>query len=259
MNCHVIKEEWIKSLSIFSKRELLIFIFSWLKTFQRSFLTFITYFGWLLILDLVIKTKIVSIDLSTIVTAQNLPYFFMLAGAAITATVFSIFFMLLSIRASVDAKDFSYFASNMRKLSGFLALYAILFIPIIFFSLRSAFTTPDTISILSGLTFYRILIQSLFIVVFPISVLFFLDHHNNLSCIGTSLKNALKSILYNFPPFLALLFFYYLTYYSAFFALFHVHYSLLSAVTFVVNFLFICATAVLYIKIKHSNYKLFFQ
>ena len=259
MNCHVIKEEWAKSLSIFSRRELLIFVFSWLKTFQRSFLTFITYFGWLLILDLVIKTKIVSIDISTMVTAQNLPYFFMLAGAAMTATVFSIFFMLLSIRASVDTKDFSYFASNMKKLSGFLALYAILFIPIIFFSIRGASTTPDALSILAGLKFSRILIQSLFIVVFPVSVLFFLDHHNNLSYIGTSLKNALKSILYNFPPFLALLFFYYFTYYSVSLVFSFTHYSLLSAVTFVVNFLFICATAVLYLKIKHSNYKLFFQ
>lgn len=153
---------------MFSKKELQIFLFSWIQTFKRSFLVFIKHFWWLVALEILFKTYL-----------SPPPIIHLLNATLITC------FSILSIRASIETKDLSYFLANLKKIVIFAIPFATLFI-----------TCSNTIILPALLPFLTLV------------TLFFLDDNAN------PISNAYKAIVAYAPPFFIIVLFYLISYFT---------------------------------------------
>jgi hypothetical protein len=230
-----------------SKRELLIFTFSWLKTFKRSIIIFAKYFWWLFALYIALQANIFNI--------YSKPQFFAFMSIFITTTMFSAYFALLSIRPSIEIKNIFYFLSNFKKIFGFALLYLVLF-----FLLNTTFPITTQIYIEStvlSIAFQAtsIFLHSLAIPFFLLTSFFLLDS----SGLPKALICTLRGLTSYFPAIITITLMYLFSSYivSALCSFLPNIFDAASA--FLLNFFFSCAMAVLYLKMRHANYKLFFS
>jgi hypothetical protein len=236
-----IGKNWKQSLSLFAKKELVLFLFSWVSTFKRSFPLFLKYFWWLFALELLFRHT-----------------YFSIFPLAITSLLF-IFFSTLSIRASVGNKDWFYFFTNFLKVLTFAAVYLFVFL---FVNLIIGHST--NIMITAGVytapcSVLNTLVQTAFAGLTLLATFFLLD---GLPLVITPLKAfkcAAKSVINYFPLLIPLLFIYDLFYYLFLFALSDLSPYLIVPFFLIYNFFFICAVHLVYLKIRHINYKLFFN
>jgi len=168
---------------MFSKKELLLFFFSWIQTFKRSFVIFIKYFWWLAAAEIVFKTKLFSF--------KNYQAIFM--GLVTLLSMLSIYFSILAIRASIEVKDTHYFISRSKKMLGFsiisLPLFFILTTAIFFNTGLSSYNWALSTS-LGGL---NLIFQNIAAIILIISAMFLLDTRPTANVI-LAIKNTFLSV-----------------------------------------------------------------
>jgi|SaaInlStandDraft_3_1057020.scaffolds.fasta_scaffold03409_6 hypothetical protein len=253
-----ILESWKDSLALFSKKELGLFVLSWLRTFFKSFLIFVIYFGWLVALKL------------------SLPYFFLKRYnlcAEISSVISCFLYIMLvfgaiiTVRASVYKKDFSYFLKYYKKFFSFnvlfLSLLGIKFFAdnLIFYCIESKLFSDVVLNIYQH-------IVSFFKIPFLIFVyLFFVDSSGNFKSIKDSVVNGIKMTFLFFPISLILFLLAVALRNGAELLLLQISdmppglVIILSTglLGFVIDFFVLCGVFAYYLKTKHSNYKLFFK
>jgi len=260
MSLSKVIQVWKGTLSMLSSRERLVFLFSWIKTFRRSVVVFLKYFWWLFLLDVGIR-----IMLEWHIQAG-------IYGTLITSFVamLTIFFSILSIRSSVEVKNKAYFISRFKKIYGFgLIFFALMFLLQLTIAIGSG--TPTWCGTFlknwaTSLSLYgvKLFAQSLITGLIFLSSFFLLDSRPKKLTASQAFTCAVKSLIYYLPLFAILALIYFVVYHLAFYLiyylilLFKIRISGL-ILTMLINFFFICALNTLYLKIRHSNFKLFFE
>ncbi len=238
MSTELIFHAWKQAFGLFSKKESLLFLLGWLNTFRRSSIIFLKYSWWLVAFEVGLRFQLFPSFVNHILNHHPL----VTTTLVTTLTMISIYFAILSIRASVETKDFFYFATQAKKIPFFALLY------FLFFALFS----PPFISFYPKITF---LVQGTVGISLFLSFFFLLDNIP----LAQALKNGFKAYLVYFPSFLAL----YLSYLFVFFLittqLSFIHHSLYYTSLNLLHFFFVCAIGMLYIKLRHNFYTLFFQ
>lgn len=257
MGFKFIIKTWTNSLTIFLRKELLLFLFSWFCTFKRSLLTFIKYFWWLIILPLIFYYTRIYISsppslmpgtISLITVSISFIYVLILN-----------FFMILSIRPSIEIKETSYFAKYLKKFFGVFIILLILNTLLYIVTYKAIEISLTLTTIIIGLNFF------LRTTLLPTTILFFFDKHKNeITSIWKSIKQGCLSVFLYLPAFLILFVFYLplnilvANFYATSpqnFTFFQFTSSYLCML--LIQFIFLCFVSILYLKIKHSNYKLF--
>lgn len=246
------KASWKESLSYFTKSELKTLTLVTLNNFYSASLVVLRSFWWLFLVAgvsliglMAVKFMILSkVEYSNVI-AIALQVFFGLSLFTFGCSVYSLYyFWFLAVRASMERKDIEYFKKYISHLFGFFV-----------------------ISFLIGFFCYM---QSVLQFFLYFSLLFFLDSDGTVKSIFIAIQNGLKIIWYFLP----------------FFMLFPVLWLLISSVPeaffiawikslhetvyvylcgfikvfeLLVSLLVIALCSALYIKIKHSNYRLFFK
>jgi hypothetical protein len=254
-----IMESWRNAFSFFSKRELGLFVLSWLRTFKRALFVFLKYFSWLAVLEIYFfyflkqhsgDSGLFSVFVYSISMGLN---------------ILVTFFAVLATRASIESKSSRYFLSQTRKIFGFAVLFLVFYgikhilesyVP----SLLSTFEVGRfTLAFFSGF----IIFAKVPIVAFV--YLFFMDS-SGVNGLASSCVNGFKTICYFFPIVLLLLLLPVVLQAGIMKILsscFNLPAIALAAVQsgllpYVVDFLALCAVATYYLKIKYNNYSLFF-
>lgn len=236
-----IGKTWKQSLSLFSKKELLLFIFSCFSTFKRSLPVFLKYFWWLAALELLFRHTNFSIF-----------------PLAITSLLF-VFFSTVSVRASVCNKDWSYFLTNLLKIISFIPVYLFIFL---FINLIAGHNTNIMIDAGVHTVSYSItntMLQTALAGLTLLATFFLLDGMPLVITPWKAIKCAAKSVINYFPILITLLVIYNVFYYLFLFAMSELSPYLIVTFFLVYNFFFICAVHIIYLKIRHSNYQLFFN
>ena len=239
---------WKQALDMFSKNELKLFFFSWVKTFKESFVIFIKYFWWLIAAEIAFKANIFS------------TYSSMTAFMIITTIIsmFSIYFSVLAVRASLGVKDAYYFIANLKKISVFALLFFFLVGTLNTIIAYNTGLSSYTWALSTSLGGINLLFQVSFGLFALIAALFLLEYHTVTTNAFTSLKNTCKGIGAYLPFFAALTLLYLTLHYGISTLCSFLPCYLSTASILLLNFVFICAVGVAYLRIRHSNYKFFF-
>ena len=207
------------------KKELQIFLFTWLKTFKRSITIFLHYFWWLIALQILLKTHVIPCH-------YRAPLSLITLSLSLVTMIF-VYLSILSIRASIEVKNLTYFTTNFKKIIGFALLYG------------------GSIVLLRCTSFIpmSILLQNLIIPFFLIAMLFFLDSDSVVPHVFKALINAAKGVGANIPLFATIA-----ALYLACYSLLTLIFSLIPTTLFfttsilLLNFFFTCAISILYLK-----------
>lgn len=248
---------WKESFQFFSKNNIKIFILATLNNFQRSLRILIKNFWWQIILFILFK-----------LLTHDYAYFFQSSsqtawsplilrslgmGGFVVASLYMLFFFVLSVRPSIEIKNYAYFNRYQQYLWGFFILYlSIYFLSIPYF--------------------------------FPFAILstfFFTDLKSTPLCFSQSLKNGVLCFL-NFLPIIGLFFVLYGAGIILSYKLDGLVYNLLTTssvdgniiekllyvvllpivatiLTTLMKFLYIASLGIYYIKLKHQYHSLFFK
>jgi len=211
---------------MFSKRELLLFIYGWIRTLKRSSLIFLKYFWWLLALEIFIRTQHLFI------------------GAL---SLFTLFFAILSTRATLEAQDSSYFISHLKTFLGFALLYA---------GAMAALIASWMLFTHLHVTLY-LLVQAIVGLFLLFATELSIEHQAPFPGL-TLIKNALAGMLF-YLPFIAPLITLYIVLASSlgyFTSLIHPWVTIVTLLC--VHFFFLCGASVLYVKMRYKNRAIFF-
>ncbi len=261
-------KKWLEALSFFKGSSLLLMSFSVFNNLRRSIYIFVDKFWWFLLFYFGV-------------------FFYESCSEEWLGGVFSLLFLyfacffivVLITRSSVEIKDFRYFKKYFPKM-----------IPFIFFALFWEFVLTltayfllykgtivkvpdffDLMDILFNEEFFTSLVHILlFLHLLTLSMFFYLDLnlHSRAKSFLWSIINTVKLIVYYFPFYLfvfaILLGIYYLNYRVWFFfnAAEKVNFVFFSGLFFVrlINIFFqVSFLYVLYVRIKHSSYTLFYK
>jgi hypothetical protein len=249
-----------------SKKELQVFLFSWLKTFKQSLIIFVTYFWWLISLN-VLLTQYTStyMGYNTPFTQISLEFITMILR------ILLLYFSVLSIRASIETKNFSYFFSNPKRLLGFSFMYILLNAILFLVSI-----VPTTITFLATKMISGPLNESLFfywlfwststlLVIFgafwftflKVTTFFFFDSYYSIASIWNILKRSSKGFFAYIGLFTSLIAMHWVTAFLLALTYFLIPRFLSLTFSTIFNFFFTCAVSILYLKVKHSNPKIF--
>lgn len=243
----ILLKGWKQASDLFSKKEILLFIFGWIRTFKRSFGVFLKYFWWLVAAEIICKTNIFALHV----------YRTPIMVIATILSMFSIFFSLLTVRASVEVKDVSYFVKKLQKLTGF----TLLFIPLVALLTILIFFNTGISSINWALSAHlggtNLLIQVFGALFLLISGFLIIDNQTTIHGIKV-IQSTAKSIFMYLPVITLLAILYALLYYILGSLMSLIHPSLTITSILFLNFFFTCGIAVLYLKIKHRNHAMFF-
>lgn len=266
MSLDFVLTKWVESLSFFKFKNLSLLLLASLNAFRRSFLIILKYFWWfglfLFAFDCFIK-RFVAVDpfesyLS--VSLLILRYLFFM--------LFS-FFAFMVVRASVERKDFRYYVKYIHRIGGFL------FIPLItygvglslLYSIVYLWGGGDYLQQLPSsmydswfLSFVLFIILSITFAVAVFSSYFFFDLSNGFHSVLLALNKGCKFVFYFFPisfvfgliSTLGLLLFMQPLEMSFWSIVLYFSY-------YVGIILFLSVSSIIYFKIKHSNYSLFFK
>jgi len=242
MDTKTLSGYWKESLSWLQEPELKTIILLTLNNFIRSLKTMMTYFNWLILLNLLLSYLLITSELSML-NLTNFDFFssFKKLGAleliAILCNIITIFCYFLTARASLERKDLSYFARYyIPKFPWFLLFF-----------------------LLGG----KLL---------PMIMFFFLDAGNTLQDFFQSCKRGILMHFYFLP---GLLCFTLVSIFvglilagscvllawllSSLYVLSVILYMLSTIIVFLMSFLMYSFYAIMYSKIKHSHYQLFFS
>jgi len=233
---------------MFSKKEVQLFLFSWVQTFKRSFLIFMKYFWWLAAIEIIFKTNLFSF--------QN--HQFILMGIITAISMLSIYFSILAIRASIEVKNTHYFLTRGKKIVGF----SIIFVPLFFLLSTAIFfntgLSAQNWALSTNLGFFNLIFQNIAAIILIISTMFLLDTRP-VADVALAIKNTFVSFSKYFSVIIVLIALYTCFYFLINFILSFFHYSIGIVSILLLNFFFTCAVQVLYLKIKHKDHKLFFE
>jgi uncharacterized protein YejL (UPF0352 family) len=178
---------------------------------------------------------------------------------------------LLSIRASVGAKNSAYFVRHFKKILCFIPIHIGLIVLLnVIISFGSKISVENWALSLS-LHGFNAIAQSILVLYFITATLFLIDrlptcngmslsiHPAACRAIAVAFQQALTSIFSYFPLVFTLLISYafVIKLFSIFFALFPTIFSTTGLM--VVNYFFVCAINTFYLKVRHNNYPLFFK
>ncbi|MFH1643720.1 MAG: hypothetical protein ABIA74_00910 [bacterium] len=258
--------KWLESLTFFKWNNLSLLFLASLNAFKRSFLIILKYFWWfglfLFAFDYVIESFFAMDPFESFLSVSLLILrylFFMLFS----------FFAFMVVRASVERKDFRYFIKYIHRIGGFLlipffiyavglsALYLITYIwgggdylQSLPYSMYDSWFLTIVLFILLSLTFATAVFSSYF----------FFDFSNGLSSVFLSIKNGCKFIFYFFP-----ISFIFGAISTAALILFMrplelEFWSIVMYFSYYIGIiLYLSISSIIYFKIKHSNYSLFFK
>lgn len=266
MSCSFILTKWVESLSFLKWNNLSLLLLASLNAFKRSFLLILKYFWWfglfLFAFDYFIE-KFVATD-----PFENYWSMSLLVLRYLFFMLFS-FFAFLIVRASVERKDFMYYTKYLHRIGGFLLVPAItygislsLIYLMIYFWGGADYLKSLPYSIYDSLFLTSVLFIFLSIA-FAIAVFssyFFFDLKNGLSSVFSSLYKGCKFLFYFFPisfifgaiSTLGLILF--MQPLEMSFRSIFLYFSYYIGIIF-----FLSISSIIYFKIKHTNYSLFFE
>jgi len=254
MDVKTLSGYWKESLGWLRASELKILVLLTLNNFVRSLKTMMIYFNWLIILNLIVTYLVIKsgikagLTLSSLTNYESLSYwtrFGTLDFIAVLLNIVMTFCYLLSARASLERKDLSYFARYyVPKFPWFLLFWLLggkLVLMVMFFFMDAGNTLRDFFE-----SFKRGLLVHIYF--FPgLLCIYFLWSLIGLTFVGIFL---LVPALISGLSGLALV---YITYISM------LCYLLAAVIFCLTMFLVYSFHAVMYSKIKHSHYQLFFS
>ena len=252
-------DNWKQSFELFSTKELKLLIFGWIKTFKQSISTFLRYFWWLIALNLFLRIYLLNYNLKELLSYKTATSAIIIFTSLMTLSVLSIFFALLSVRASVETKTIRYFIIHAKKLFWFFVLYFLLFIPLNATTIFVGYNPNQSWFLLTTFKNPSPLNFLMLLVILPIAVFFTLDSKLKETDIIEAIKNSLKTFLHYLPFFSAFLLTYLIIYSGLAVLLSYLPHIIRLSALFCLDFCFISAISVLYTKIRHSNYQLFFN
>jgi hypothetical protein len=256
------KQSWKQSFSMLSKKELLLFVFSWVQNFRRSFPIFLKFFWWFFALEIALKTDFFSIRSGPITMIL-----------LIFSSMLFVYFATLSIRASIDTKNSAYFISHIKKILCFAPIHLGLVILLNIIISFSAKISVQNWALAISIDRFSQLARGFLVPFIIIAALFLLDKIPSLKgkstilssisfeAIATSLQQSITSIVAYFPlffvifmPFNIIIFF---KPYTPLFPFIPPVFSVTAIM--IINFFVICAINTFYLKVRHNNYPLFFS
>lgn len=226
-------QKWVESLSFLRGKDGLISLFSTVQTFKRSVKLLRVHFIILLLLT------------AFIVFGFDIINSGLLKGVVFLALAFySGWFWvksLLTVRPSIELKDRDYFIKYRSKMFGLVFLVLMMIIPLMI------------ITLLAGNSSYFIFILPVLSSFLLFGSFFFMDDSKGIRSVLRSIKNGYKLTLYFLPVvFLSLGF-------QLLLGLYFSQYKIWSVISIPLNLFVLSFVSVLYTKIKHSNYNLFFK
>lgn len=242
-----ITKSWKQASDLFSKKEILLFIFSWIRTFKRSFGIFLKYFWWLIAAEIICKTNLFSVG----------HYHTFLMALAGLLSMLSMFFSILTVRASLGVKDVTYFMAKSKKLAEFSLLYIPLVTLLSIFIIWNTGVSPFHWTLSTRLGGTNLILQVITALFLLFSGLIMIDNRSTINRLRV-IKNTCQSIFMYLPVLLVLSILYIAFYYGVGFCMSLIHPSLAITSILFLNFFFTCAIAVLYLKIRHRNHAMFF-
>jgi len=254
--------QWKQSCDLYSKRELLIFVFTWMRTVKSSCIVFFKYFWWLAAISVAIQMYHVSFHISPATIKEHLGLY-MLSSIGLIAILFiSFFFMLLSVRASIEIKNFSYFVSKLKKLPWIFLLNVGNIIFVVFFALITILPFGPLKAIHPHLLRYLMFVFDLMVTLFllltvQIASFLIVDNHARLNGFQI-IKNSMKSVFFYLPILapLSILIFGVVVAFRSVSSFLHPLVGIVGSLALV--FLWLPALSILYLRMKHKDHTLFF-
>ncbi|MFH1832369.1 MAG: hypothetical protein ABH827_06235 [bacterium] len=118
---------WRESLQILSKKESSLFFLATLNNYQRSLKILCTNFWWQLLLF--VGFKVLANDYA-LLFRSNTKFSLILRsiwiGGFTVASLYILFLFILTVRPSIEAKNYDYFSQYQQYLWGFFALYTLM-------------------------------------------------------------------------------------------------------------------------------------
>jgi len=246
---------WKQTLSLASKREALLFLFSWLRTFNRGVITFMCFFWWLIPLVAIVRYAFPlerfyvtigdALSLQPRILFGFTPIFIVYFSLILFALahLFIVYVSLLSIRSSIGKKNVSYFLFHFKKFHHFLLLIMLFALPFFLFSLLipSLYSLQEAVRTLFLATAGFVLLDS---------------DPNHLSA-TKSLFKAARSLLYYLPIALCLTILLTLIFSLSNYLLSFAPVLISETVKILLLFFCTCGVSVLYVKMRHNNATLF--
>ncbi|MBD3231595.1 hypothetical protein GF322_02940 [Candidatus Dependentiae bacterium] len=241
-------KKWQESLEVFKGNNIKLFFLATINVFYKALLTFFKYFWWLYLyyfLFTLIFREYLSASFSIWCWSRDVGF---LLG--IFCLIYFLFF--LSIRPSVENKNFFYFILYSKRILEFLPLFLLLLISLSFcpnkymqiIILNNFFIPVNFFSCKSIIIFNA--------VVFPVvwfSSFFLLDVKQSFEKFFLSLIRGIKLIVL-YLPFISITSFVYAIIY---FFLPSIHLKIL------LDVFFMCMFSVYYTKVKHKDFNVFFK
>lgn len=248
-------KKWGESLEVLKPKNIKLFSLASLNTFIKSITIFFKYFWWLYIL--LIATFLIPgiFGISRILVNSIM----------LAASTFITFFLFLTIRSSIERKDFSYFMQYSNKIFGYLIipfLIGLLSLPLTAIlylgaTILNIANEPNLFISLVAVTSCSILPTSW------MGYFFYFDSKDTFSSIIPSIKKAFTVLFYYLPFMLIVsLVSIMIGYFSSKNATL-VNISnktiIVTIIGPIINALFMSILSVYYTRVKHKDFKLFFK
>lgn len=206
-------QSWKQSLLIFKPQNLKLFLLVTLKSIVETYKTWLMYWGWLLILILLVGIFLLNSDTIIMLTQHEK----MIIKCYDILSVYILFLVLLSARSSIEPKKFHYFMKYHVYLIYFLPIaVAYYFLPVsltmlITHIVKSPLFYMKDVILASSINYNKVLfffwINSiiyfmyaiLFLYASSLYGLFILDTDGHPRCLFTAGLRACKMIIYNIP------------------------------------------------------------
>ena len=239
-------KKWGESLEVLKPKNIKLFSLASLNTFIKSIKIFFKYFWWLYLLFITLSVVQSVSGISTT----------LLQSAPTIISIPVLFFLFLTIRPSVERKDFSYFMQYSNKIIGYLIipfLISLLSLPLMAILYLGA-TTLNVVSnqqnlLISLVTF----VSCLLIPTCWMGYFFYFDSKNTFSSIIPSIKQAIK-VLFYYLPFMLIV-----SLISIMLSYLPNQNVIIKIIAPIINALFMSILSVYYTRVKHKDFKLFFK
>jgi len=236
-------------MSLFSKKDILLIILSFARTFKTSLRAFFQYFFWLALLIILSRANILGL------------HFFAGAFFADLLSALFIFFYVLCVRPVVDLRNVAYFYQNSKKLLNFIVFYfAYFWITIFLVSFFGAIITLPFASfhnvvyvnnfIVNLAVFIGLILNKILFVSVVFYLLFTLDDVKSVHPILFHLKKSFRLLILFLPIILvfsiAISGLYFLNQYLCM-----INKILGSSFSILLDMIFICMLSVFFLRVKN--------
>jgi len=254
---------WKDSLSIFKPNNFQLFTLVTLKSIVDAYKIMIRYWWWLYALVIGILAYKLSIVYQAALFLANPEAFGLIYPSVLDQALFFMmtcaallipFFLILSVRSSVEQKNYTYFLNYLPRY--FFVLCFIIIMAMIKNYILSVLTWTHYIDYLIHILIPISVYNSPFLCFY---IFFLLDSNGGLSGVGRSIERAIKMVIFNFP----LCFILYAVFASIEFFIGAINnfifITLLLRTCSLITSIFICIWANIYIKKLHEQSSLYFK